>query len=465
MDLIILATAWSHVLLTPFTKVEESFNLHATHDVLMYGVGAPSLAHYDHFAFPGAVPRSFLGSVLLAWCTAPDIRLFKYFDAISTKSDLLICVRLVLATLNAIGLCILRRAVSKRFGFSTALNLAYSCILSRAPNGTRPSQQSVITAVSLLTFTAVVYRAEILLLLGPLVLQSLLARWISFSAVVKTGLLVALASISATTLIDSYFWSRWPLWPELHSLYYNVYQGKSADWGISPLQAYFSTHLPKLLLSSVPLAALGFLAESRVRTLLVSPLLFVALISGLAHKEWRFVVYTVPLFNVAAARGAYWMSVPAPSFRRDSAQAQFSGVFVSSSSSAASPANLLVTAILTYASSMNYPGGVALTRFNEMYKDSSRVHVHIDNLAAQTGASLFLHAHAPPYPPSLPAPPHAKDWHADAFPAAAWANVGCVSGFDGLGVRRGADGASGLWDKVPMLEFRYSEKLCILERK
>lgn len=29
------------------------------------------------------------------------------------------------------------------------------------------------------------------------------------------------------------------------------------------------------------------------------------------------------------------------------------------------------------------------------------MHVHISNLAAQTGASLFLHTHAPPYHPAL----------------------------------------------------------------
>jgi len=38
-DLTLLTTAWCHVFLAPYTKVEESFNLHAVHDVLMYGIG------------------------------------------------------------------------------------------------------------------------------------------------------------------------------------------------------------------------------------------------------------------------------------------------------------------------------------------------------------------------------------------------------------------------------------------
>lgn len=38
LDALQLTVAWSHVLLSPYTKVEESFNLHATHDVFFYGV-------------------------------------------------------------------------------------------------------------------------------------------------------------------------------------------------------------------------------------------------------------------------------------------------------------------------------------------------------------------------------------------------------------------------------------------
>ena len=43
LDLALILTGLSYVSLAPFTKVEESFNLHATHDVLMYGVGSANL--------------------------------------------------------------------------------------------------------------------------------------------------------------------------------------------------------------------------------------------------------------------------------------------------------------------------------------------------------------------------------------------------------------------------------------
>lgn len=187
------------------------------------------------------------------------------------------------------------------------MNLATYLIIDGPPAAIRLSNARVTAVIALLAFTAVVFRAEVLLLLGPLSLQFLYFRYITFARLVKVGVFSTLASIALTVLVDSYFWDTKYLWPELFGTYFNVYQGKSADWGVEPPLTYFTRHLPRLLLSAVQLSLLGFCIDHRIRSLLLPSIVFVALISGLGHKEWRFIVYVVPVFNVAAARAAKWM--------------------------------------------------------------------------------------------------------------------------------------------------------------
>lgn len=67
-----------HLVAAPYTKVEESFNLQATHDILRYGISTSNVAvslreEYDHFTFPGSVPRTFVGPVILAGFSKPVI--------------------------------------------------------------------------------------------------------------------------------------------------------------------------------------------------------------------------------------------------------------------------------------------------------------------------------------------------------------------------------------------------------
>ena len=109
-----------------------------------------------------------------------------------------------------------------------------------------------------------------------------------------------------TVSVDSYIWQTF-LFPEAHNIYFNVLQGKSSEWGISPWHHYILSALPRILMGALPLAFLGIIVEKRVRGLLLSPMVLVAGMSLLKHKEWRFIVYVVPMMNVAAARGAYWL--------------------------------------------------------------------------------------------------------------------------------------------------------------
>jgi len=125
------------------------------------------------------------------------------------------------------------------------------------------------------------------------------------------------------------------------------------------------------------------------------------------------------------------------------------------------------------------------------------VHVHIANLAAQSGASLFLHTHAPPYSLRLgilpPVTSASHPWiynktedlapvdlaynspfthviaeSGDALPASRWEVVDVIEGFRGWKVRKDVlglvreGGLEGLWR---ILEMKKENKLWIFERR
>lgn len=107
-----------HLWVAPYTKVEESFNIQATHDVLVYGTPLSSIyqklsSSYDHFAFPGAVPRTFIGPVLLAGVARPFVALFGH-----RHSQFI--VRALLGWFNAYSLLFFRRQLDNACGPAVA---------------------------------------------------------------------------------------------------------------------------------------------------------------------------------------------------------------------------------------------------------------------------------------------------------------------------------------------------------
>ena len=79
--------------------------------------------------------------------------------------------------------------LSQPSDFICLVNVALCKLWDRAPNAYRPTPRSIDISIALLVFTAVVFRAEVAVLLAPVVLQALYCRYISLFRVIKVGLI------------------------------------------------------------------------------------------------------------------------------------------------------------------------------------------------------------------------------------------------------------------------------------
>ena len=112
------------LLVAPYTKVEESFNIQATHDILKYGIpwrkaDANVWQEYDHLTFSGSVPRTFVGPIALAGASKPFIWLAeKWIGELTTGRQIII--RAVLGLFNALCLISFKDGVARTFGRDAA---------------------------------------------------------------------------------------------------------------------------------------------------------------------------------------------------------------------------------------------------------------------------------------------------------------------------------------------------------
>ncbi|KAJ2953273.1 hypothetical protein O0L34_g853 [Tuta absoluta] len=387
-----------HVLLCPFTKVEESFNVQAIHDILYH---RHNLTQYDHNEFPGVVPRSFIGPLFISTVCAPIAGLLHLLGI--NKFWTQYVVRLALSLTVIVAWSRLRSTLQKQYGstFSWWFTLITVSQYHFMFYMSRPLPNIMVLPLVLLAFdgwlsgkykqfiisagaSIVIFRAELAMLFGLFLIIDLHFKKLDIKELIKIVIPAGIGLVALTVIVDSIFWRRL-LWPEAEVFWYNTILNKSSNWGTSPFLWYIYSALPRGLGPSLVLAPVGVYLERRLASVVAPALTYILLYSFLPHKELRFIIYVFPLLNAASAAACSYIFV-----RRSKApiyELLFTGVVVIIA------ANIAMTVAFTMVAMTNYPGGVAITRFHKLLKDEPHVHVHISNLAAQTGVTRFTQIH------------------------------------------------------------------------
>ncbi|KAM1018935.1 hypothetical protein ACFX2C_040503 [Malus domestica] len=401
-DLVLGSIAAFYVFMAPYTKVEESFNVQAMHDILYY---RNRIDNYDHLEFPGVVPRTFLGALFVSSLASPSVLAMELLHLPKVYS--LLAVRLALGGIILSTLCFFRLQVRHKFGrqveaFFVILTAVQFHLLFYC---TRPLpnilalgvvnlaygywlKEKYYAAINCLIFATVIFRCDILLLLGPLGLELLLTRRISLWKAFKCCSLCAVLCVGLTVIVDSIMWKRL-LWPEFEVFWFNSVLNRSSEWGIHPFYWYFTSALPRSLLAAYPLFLLGVLLERRVLLFVLPALSFVLLYSKLPHKELRFIISSVPMFNLSAAIAATRIYNNRKKTFWNLLYPVMLGLLLIS---------LGCTVISFMASNENYPSGHALKHLHQtghLVNSSNEHWVHIDTFSAMNGISRFCENNFP----------------------------------------------------------------------
>ncbi|XP_030766823.1 probable Dol-P-Man:Man(7)GlcNAc(2)-PP-Dol alpha-1,6-mannosyltransferase [Sitophilus oryzae] len=390
--MVIIAAA--HLVYCPFTKVEESFNLQAIHDILYHKW---NLSEYDHLEFPGVVPRTFLGPLVVSALAFPFVFILQCLEFNKFWAQYI--VRFILALCVIYGFKKLSNTLSKQFGsrwlqwfIAITVTQSHFMFYMSRPLPNIMALPLVLLALdgwlrndskSFILFSGaaiIIFRAELALFLGILLLYDLVYQRITIKGFLQVAVPGGVFFLLLSVVIDSVFWNR-PLWPEGEVLWYNVVLNKSSNWGTSPFLWYFYSAIPRGLATSTLLVPVGCFLDERVRRLVLPSLLFVFIYSFLPHKELRFIIYIFPFLNVAAATACHriWEN------RNKTPIYHFLSLGVGGHLAA----NIFFTLFLLSISGTNYPGGSAISHLNRLARHEPMVHVHISNLAAQTGVSRF----------------------------------------------------------------------------
>ncbi|CEP61116.1 dolichyl-P-Man:Man(7)GlcNAc(2)-PP-dolichol alpha-1,6-mannosyltransferase LALA0_S02e07074g [Lachancea lanzarotensis] len=415
-SLLIILTIGAHLYVSPYTKVEESFTIQAVHDILKYGIF--DISKFDHLQYPGVVPRTFIGPLVIAAISYVPLEILKMLGLKSSTSNLdaQLVVRSIIGLTNALGFIYLKNRAQELL--ERRVNTHENKTLKKTSIGTmfsfllisqfhimyyssRPLPNFVVAfplvnvalglilegkrarfALLILAFSSIVFRLELAALTAGAALALLIARRVSFSETVRFGSLGAVLGAAASLYLDSYFWQNWTL-PELDAFFFNVVGGESVKWGTMPFHAYLTNSLPTIFVPPLVLFLniVGFsVAPQELKILAQAAYFHIFVLSFQPHKEWRFIVYTIPVLTLVASCGASHLF----SSRR-------SNFLVKVAIGTLPLSSLVIAIVFSLVSSLNYPGGVALSQFNHCVLENKITNaiVHMDVPACMTGITKF----------------------------------------------------------------------------
>lgn len=421
-----------HLIKAPYTKVEESFSIQAIHDIINYGVS--DISQYDHIKFPGAVPRSFIGPLVIAYLTKPLLFFSNLWNkgasVAPTQMETQLLVRGVIAFTNCLSIFYLKEKfqhlvdkesgaavdeegnkknvkVANDFSFSSSgswfllffmssFHMMFYC--SRPlPNFVLAFSMTNVAlglvlagssnlAIAILAFSAIVFRIEIAALGVAVTLLSIYYKKISLAKAARFGVMGLSLGITLSLFIDSYFWNNWGI-PEVDSFIFNVLEGNSASWGTESPLAYINKYIPMIFLPPTVIILNYFslrFAPTELKIVAFAGYIHVLLMSLQPHKEWRFILYAIPsIMMLGSLSAAYlWENVQVETFMNALYLFTLPMTVVIS---------FTLSMMFLYISRMNYPGGDALAAFNNYIigNNITNVTVHLSIPPCMTGVTLF----------------------------------------------------------------------------